>query len=153
MRSEVCGDTRDFRQGASPDRSGQPAEYWVELFSVCQKAVSLVLAYLSPDHAVFVNEVLLPVKLLSNGTSIAQVKPPVVESYLGIGDRADFHGGRETIRLFPDFAAAFASETALLWETRGATALVITGEALVRARGLVAPRVSQPACRSGVMSR
>ena len=30
--------------------------------------------WLSPDHAVFVNDVLVPVKLLINGTSIAQVK-------------------------------------------------------------------------------
>ena len=30
--------------------------------------------YLSPDHAVFVNDVLVPVKLLINGTSIAQVE-------------------------------------------------------------------------------
>src|ERR1019366_700567 len=37
--------------------------------------------YLSPDHAVFVNDVLVPVKLLINGTSIAQVKQNRVTYY------------------------------------------------------------------------
>ena len=69
--------------------------------------------YLSPDHAVFVNDVLVPVKLLINGTSIARVRRPsityfhvelsrhevilaeglTVESYLDVGDRVNFQGG------------------------------------------------------------
>jgi collagen type I alpha len=72
--------------------------------------------YLSPDHAVFVNGVLAPVKLLINDTTIAQVKRDrvtyyhaelpehevilaeglPVESYLDTGDRTNFAGG-ETI--------------------------------------------------------
>jgi collagen type I/II/III/V/XI/XXIV/XXVII alpha len=95
--------------------------------------------YLSPDHAVFVNDVLVPVKLLVNGTSVARVKRDhvryfhvelprlavilgeglAVGSYLDTGDRADFHHGSATIRLIPDFAARLAPEAAMLWETRG----------------------------------
>ncbi len=80
--------------------------------------------YLSPDHAVFVNGVLIPVKLLINGTTVRQgerdrvryfhVELPghavilaeglTVESYLDTGDRARFSGGPITA-LYPDFAA------------------------------------------------
>ena len=105
--------------------------------------------YLSPDHAVFVNDVLVPVKLLIDGTRVTQVKRDrvryfhvelprhevilaeglTVESYLELGDRANFnqHGHGETIRLFPDFAARLAPDTALAWETRGAAPLVVSG--------------------------
>ena len=105
--------------------------------------------YLSPDHAVFVDGVLIPVKLLINGTSITQVKRDrvtyyhvelpdhavilaeglPVESYLDTGDRANFSGG-DPIRLFPDFAARFHPNTAALWETRGAAPLVMTGSTI-----------------------
>jgi T5SS/PEP-CTERM-associated repeat protein/autotransporter passenger strand-loop-strand repeat protein len=119
--------------------------------------------YLSPDHAVFVNGVLVPVKLLINGTSIARVRRDrvtyyhvelprhavilaeglTVESYLDLGDRADFANGGETIRLFPDFASRLAPDTAWVWETRGAAPLVMTGlelEAAQRAVMKNAPR-------------
>jgi len=112
--------------------------------------------YLSPDHAVFVNDVLVPVKLLLNGVSIARAKRAcvtyfhielpqhavilaeglTVESYLDLGDRANFDGG-ETIRLFPDFATCFTRDAALVWETRGAAPLVTAGPDLVRARAAV----------------
>jgi len=93
--------------------------------------------YLSPDHAVFVNGVLVPVRLLIDGDSIVQVKRDrvryfhvelpghavilaeglTVESYLDSGDRADFQDGDGAIRLFPTFGAG--RETATAWETRG----------------------------------
>jgi collagen type I/II/III/V/XI/XXIV/XXVII alpha len=112
--------------------------------------------YLSPDHAVFVNDVLVPVKLLINGTTIAQVRNDrvryfhvelprhaiilaeglTVESYLDTGDRANFHQGDATIRLFPDFAAK--PETTLLWETHGAARLVLSGPDLETARRTLA---------------
>ena len=114
--------------------------------------------YLSPDHAVFVNEVLIPVKLLVNGTSIAQVKRPrvtyfhvelpahsmilaegqPVESYLERGDRANFQQDGTAIRLFPDFAAKLAPDAAMEWETRGAAPLVMAGKALEGARAALA---------------
>jgi T5SS/PEP-CTERM-associated repeat protein len=119
--------------------------------------------YLSPDHAVFVNDVLIPVKRLVNGTGIAQsrrdrvtyyhVELPEhavilaerlpVESYLDLGDRANFDRGYETIRLFPDFAARLAPDAAMMWETRAVAPLVTTGEGLSAARQTVsrsAPR-------------
>jgi hypothetical protein len=116
--------------------------------------------YLSPDHAVFVNDALVPVKLLINGTSIAQVRRDnvryfhvelprhavilaeglPVESYLDTGDRANFRDAANAIRLFPDFAAP---ETALLWETLGAAPLVMTGPALETARRMVSERHDQ----------
>jgi hypothetical protein len=106
--------------------------------------------YLSPDHAVFVNDVLVPVKLLIDGTTIAQVRHDqvryfhvelarhaiilaeglTVESYLDAGDRTNFQQAGETIRLFPDFNARLAPETALLWETRGCAELLLAGDRL-----------------------
>lgn len=118
--------------------------------------------FLSPDHAVFLNEVLVPVKLLINGTSIAQVKRDratyyhvelpkhavilaedlPVESYLDIGDRTNFDDVT-AIRLFPDFVPCFTPDTALVWETRGAAPLVMAGEKLAAMRAVVAANVSR----------
>jgi hypothetical protein len=111
--------------------------------------------YLSPDHAVFVNGVFIPVKLLANGTSIVQVKRDrityfhvelpshavilaeglMVESYLDPGERADFANGGATIRLFPDFTAPHAAMT---WEAKGAAPLVLAGEKLTAVRATIA---------------
>jgi hypothetical protein len=113
--------------------------------------------YLSPDHAVFVNEVLVPVKLLINGTSVARVKRErmtyfhvelpahdvilaeglTVESYLDVGDRADFSDG-DTVRLFPEFGARLAPDAALAWEAHGAAPLVMAGGQLTSVRRVVA---------------
>ena len=113
--------------------------------------------YLSPGHAIYVNDVLVPVKLLINGTSIAQVKRDreryfhvelphhavilaeglTVESYLDTGDRANFHHETGTIRLHPDFTPRLTSETARRWEVHGAAPLVTTGEKLAQARRIV----------------
>jgi Hint domain len=110
--------------------------------------------WLSPDHAVFVDGVLVPVKLLVNGATIAQaerrsvayyhVELPrhavilaeglPVESYLDIGDRADFGCDKATIRLFPDFGTRPLPESATIWETRGAAKLVLSGPELAAAR-------------------
>ena len=112
--------------------------------------------YLSPDHAVFVNDVLVPVRLLINGTSITQVKRDrvryfhvelprhavilaeglTVESYLDTGDRMDFEQGG-VMRLFPDFGAARRPDAAWIWETKGAARLIMMGRKLREARSVV----------------
>jgi len=109
--------------------------------------------YLSPDHAVLVDGVLVPVKLLiDNETIVAAPRARVtyyhvelpehavilaeglpVESYLDLGDRANFDGG-DTIRLYPDFTARLGPDATAAWETRGAAPLVMAGAALDRAR-------------------
>ena len=119
--------------------------------------------YLSPDHAVFVNDVLVPVRLLINGGGIAQVKRNQivyhhvelsehavilaeglnVESYLDAGDRANFAGG-ETIRPHPDRAAGLTPDMALRWETKGAAPLVTAGPKLAMARRTLARRAAIP---------
>jgi hypothetical protein len=123
--------------------------------------------YLSPDHAVFVNGVLVPVKLLINDSTIAQLKRNrvtyyhvelprhavilaehlTVESYLDIGDRANFQD-TTTIRLVPDFLARLAPDTALAWETRGAAPLVMAGGALDEVRTVVATNAPPFGARS-----
>jgi len=110
--------------------------------------------YLSPDHAIFVNGVLVPVKLLIDGSSIVQVRRSAiayyhvelprhavilaegltVESFLDTGDKANFLRDGETVRLFPDFAARFGPQTARVWETLGAARLITSGPELTAAR-------------------
>ena len=101
--------------------------------------------YLSPDHAVFAEGVLIPIKHLVNGTSIAQVAVDTVtyyhvelarhdilmaeglpaESYLDAGDRGNFANADGPMRLFPDFSGAAAS--AMAWEAFGCASLRIVG--------------------------
>jgi hypothetical protein len=81
--------------------------------------------YLSPDHAVFVDGVLVPIRQLINGVSIAQVAVDTVayfhielathdvllaeglpaESYLDSGNRDDFANGGVAMALHPTFDA------------------------------------------------
>jgi hypothetical protein len=80
--------------------------------------------FLSPDHAVFVDDVLVPIRQLINGVSIVQVEVNAVtyfhveldshdvllaeglpaESYLDTGNRADFANGGVPMTLHPTFA-------------------------------------------------
>ena len=114
--------------------------------------------WLSPDHAVFLNEVLIPVKMLINGSTIVQVPADKVtyyhielphhdvllaeglpvESYLETGDRTNFANGSDSVRLFPDFALR-------TWEARGCAPLVVTGPRLEAA--LTACRRAVPSSR------
>ncbi len=102
---------------------------------------------LSPDHAVFVDDVLIPVKYLINGTTIVQtpvdevsyhhvelgqhavllVEGMFAESYLDTGGRGNFANGGEPVALHPDF-------TFRTWDAEGCAPLVVTGPLLQSAR-------------------
>ena len=97
--------------------------------------------YLSPDHAVYADGVLIPVKYLVDGASVAQVAVDQVayfhvelerhavllaeglaaEWYLDTGDRSSFSNGGGAVRLHPEFAS-------LRWEAQGCAPLVVTGK-------------------------
>jgi hypothetical protein len=107
--------------------------------------------YLSPDHAVYLNEVLIPVKLLVSGTSIVQmardeityyhVELPQhdvllaeglpVESYLDMKDGSNYANRPGSIRLYPDYSSR-------MWEAFGCAPLIVTGPELEAARTLIA---------------
>ena len=107
--------------------------------------------WLSPDHALFCDDVLIPVKHLIDGHAIAQVAVNTVEyyhlelrrhavmlaeglpaeSYLDAGDRSSFENGGGALTLHPDFASR-------AWEATGCAPLVIGGPPLDAARALVA---------------
>jgi autotransporter passenger strand-loop-strand repeat protein len=114
--------------------------------------------WLSPDHAVYVRGVLIPIKHLINGTTIAQVPMDEVtyyhvelpqhdvllaegmpaESFLDTGGRSNFENG-EVMRLFPDFSTPALE---MLWETKGCAPLVIHGPELEVARAFVNAQAS-----------
>lgn len=118
---------------------------------------------LSPDHAVYVDGALIPVRLLVNGTTISiDTKCRTVtyhhieldrhdivlaeglpaESYLETGNRHMYANGGAVIALHADF-------TARVWEMEGCAPLVQTGPLLdaVRAR-LAPPRRRGPPSRA-----
>jgi hypothetical protein len=103
--------------------------------------------WLSPDHAVFVEGVLIPVHYLVNGGTIRQMLVPqvtyyhvelaqhdvilaedlAVESYLDTGNRANFSNAGGPVRLFADFSAR-------MWEMAGCAPLVATGPVVEQVR-------------------
>jgi hypothetical protein len=107
--------------------------------------------WLSPDHAVFVNDVLIPIRHLINGSTIAQVKVDRItyhhvelaehnvllaeglpaESFLDMKDGSNYGRGSGAIKLYPDFTAG-------MWEAFGCARLIVAGPELEAARALVA---------------
>jgi hypothetical protein len=106
--------------------------------------------FLSPDHAIFAEDVLIPVRYLVNGTTVRRQSvarfPRVtyfhielpehsailaeglpVESYLDTGNRHSFSNGGGLVSLFPDFSP-------LIWDAKGYAPLVVTGPAVDRVR-------------------
>jgi hypothetical protein len=108
---------------------------------------------LSPDHLVFVDDVLIPIRHLVNGSSITQIERNTItyyhvelprhdvllaeglpaESYLDAGARGAFANHDGVVQLHPDFAAP-REDWAMLWEVRGYAPLVVFGEKLERTR-------------------
>lgn len=103
--------------------------------------------FLSPDHALFLDGVLIPVKHLVNGRSIRQIRRTraryfhveldrhdvllaegaPAESYLDTGDRANFINGGRVVTLHPSFGA-------MRREAGACAQLVVTGPPLERVR-------------------
>jgi Hint domain len=118
--------------------------------------------YLSPDHAVYVDGILIPAKLLIDGRTIRQVRLKSVtyyhvelqdhdvifanelpaESYLDTGDRMKFANGGPVATLHPDFSAR-------TWEMAGCAPMVLTGPRLAAVR----ERLNARNCRSGRVPR
>jgi hypothetical protein len=102
---------------------------------------------LSPDHAVFVEGVLIPVRYLLNGRTVVQERRRTItywhvelashdilyanglaaESYLDTGNRHAFENGGPAVQLHADFARA-------AWDERACAALVLEGPALEAGR-------------------
>jgi hypothetical protein len=113
--------------------------------------------YLSPDHAVYVDEVLIPIQHLVNRKTIRQVKVERVtyfhielaehdillaegltaESYLENGDRQSFDNGGPVTRLHPEFGPR-------RWDTAGCAPLVLTGPALKAVKNRLDRRADNP---------
>jgi hypothetical protein len=109
--------------------------------------------FLSPDHAIFAEGVLIPVKHLLNGGAITQL--PVdgvtyyhielshhavilaeglpVETYRDTGDRHAFANASGVTMLHPSFGPAEA-DTALIAEALGYAPLRVTGPEVARVR-------------------
>ncbi|MBW4024130.1 MAG: hypothetical protein HIU92_13560 [Proteobacteria bacterium] len=119
--------------------------------------------YLSPDHAIFAEGVLIPVKHLMNGGAISQVEAEQVsyhhvelrrhavilaenlpvESYLDTGDRRAFSELGDAMTLHPAFGSERA-DIALLIEALGCAPLRVTGPEVDRVRAVLADTVLAP---------
>jgi T5SS/PEP-CTERM-associated repeat protein len=113
---------------------------------------------LSPDHAVYINDVLIPVKHLINGSTIEQIKVDriayyhielprhdivlahglSVESFLDMKDRSNYANGDGPMKLYPDFSSR-------MWEAFGCAPLVVSGPELASARELVSTYANRDA--------
>jgi hypothetical protein len=120
--------------------------------------------WLSPEHAVFLHGVLVPIRTLINGTSVAQVAAREIsywhvelprhdlllaecawsESYLDMGNRDAFEGAAADavtpVALHPDFAARF-------WERHACAPQVRSGPVHDAIRGVIDRRAA--ACAAG----
>jgi hypothetical protein len=117
---------------------------------------------LSPDHAVFLGGVLIPVRHLVNGRTVRQEAADAVtyfhvelaahdillaeglacESYLDTGNRASFANGGAAVALHPDFARR-------QWQAQGCAALVEDGPAVASARTRLLARAGAMGLRRG----
>ncbi len=124
------------------DTHPRPEDVWpvrvcAHAFGLGRPARDLLL---SPDHAVFVDDVLIPIRYLLNDATVRQIRVARVrywhlelaqhsvvlaeglpaESYLDTGNRAAFANGGAVAMAQPDFARR-------TWAARGAAPLVTAG--------------------------
>ncbi len=117
---------------------------------------------LSPDHSVFVESVLIPIKFLVNGSTIIQVEVDAVsyfhielerhdvllaeglpaETYLETGGRNAFANGGGTMQLHPDFAPD-QTRVAMLWRNFGYAPLLGCNGELERVQRQLAWQAAQ----------
>ncbi|WP_459677578.1 Hint domain-containing protein [Acidisoma sp. 7E03] len=149
----------DCARHPSPE-AVQPVRILAHAFGPMQPARALLL---SPDHALFVESVLIPVKHLIDGRAIRQEPWPEVtyfhvelpahdvllaenlaaESYLDTGDRASFAGDALT-ELHPAWGQA-RQDVTLQMEAAGYAPLRVTGAEVERVRAGLAQRTGSPA--------
>jgi len=116
--------------------------------------------FLSPDHAIHHDGVLIPVKYLLNGTTLRQMRAAMVdyfhlelsrhdvvlaeglpsETFLDCGNRAAFGNAPGPVQLHPDFSRA---DTSLSWDARGYAPLCIVGGQVERLREHLAARAKR----------
>jgi hypothetical protein len=132
----------DCRRHAAP-RRGRPVRVRAHAFGAAVPGRDLLL---SPDHAVFVEDVLVPVRCLIDGAGVVQERVGEIEyfyveldahdvmlaeglpaeSYLDTGNRADFGNGGGAVRLHPEFSGRAAAAAA--WrEARSCVPIVVYG--------------------------
>jgi hypothetical protein len=151
----------DARLHPRPDRI-QPIRIRKDAFADGVPCRDLLL---SPDHAVLVDDVLIPVKLLENGGTVRRAahrgvidyfhieldghdvvvaEGLMVESYLDTGCRGMFDNGGGVVTLHPDLSR-------LARDALGCAPLVVAGPALAAARALLAQNallITPPSTRS-----
>jgi hypothetical protein len=114
--------------------------------------------FLSPDHAVYAEDVLIPIKYLLNRSTVRQIWPAVVtyyhleldahdvvlaedlptETFLDTGNRGAFAGGSGgLVQLHPDFAG---DSTSWRWDALGYAPLCVSGPPLERVKRLLRQR-------------
>ncbi len=138
-------------------RHPRPAEVWP--IRICAGAfgdgIPVRDLLLSPDHSVFVDDVMIPIKHLINGSTIGPEQCDEVtyfhvelarhdvvlaeglatESYLDTGNRWNFENGGGPVVLHPDFAFR-------LWEAMGCAPLIVTGPILAAVRSRLQRRAA-----------
>ncbi len=141
--------TVDCRRHPNP-KSVRPVRIAQDAFAAGIPTRDLLL---SPDHAVFVDDVLIPIRYLVNGTTVAQLAAEQVtywhvelerhdillasglpaESFLDTGNRSAFANGGAVVAAHPDFAR-------LTWEGQGCAPLMIVGPIVEGVRSRLADR-------------
>lgn len=127
----------------------------------------------SPDHALFLDGVLIPARYLLNGATIVQepageltyyhvelaapdgaavhdvilAENLPAESYLDTGNRPAFANGGPAPMLHPDFAASHALA---IWHDRACASLVVEGETLAAVRHRLLRRAAALGWRQGL---